>query len=80
MANARRELPVKKGRTAPARRAPALESTAAKPTSEQLDARQARMRLRRRRGPELAPAQEPAARFESRRQVPPTDCDDEGED
>jgi hypothetical protein len=80
MANVRRELPVKKGRTAPARRAPGFESTAAKPTDEQLDAKQARMRLRRRRGPELAPAQESAARFESQRQVPPTECDEQGEE
>ncbi|HYU80326.1 MAG TPA: hypothetical protein VEK56_15155 [Vicinamibacterales bacterium] len=77
MANQRRVYAVKKGVTGPAQRAPARESAAAKQTPQQLDARQERMRTTRRRGPELAPAKE-TARSERPRQVPPTECDDEG--
>ena len=80
MANQRRDepVPVKKGTTGPAKRAPATES-AARPSQEQLDARQERMRLTRRRGPELEPGRESGAPAERQPNVPPTECDDEGE-
>jgi hypothetical protein len=81
MANQRRDEPVqvKKGTTGPARKAPTTEATAAKPSKAQLDARQERMRLKRRPGPELGAGPESRARAESQESVPPTDCDDEGE-
>ena len=81
MANQRRDepVPVKKGTTGPARRAPTTESAAAKPSKAQLDARQERVRLKRRPGPALGAGPESRARAESQENVPPTDCDDEGE-
>jgi hypothetical protein len=82
MANPRREqtVEVKKGMTGPAQRAPATESTAARPSQDQLDARQQRMRLKRRKGPELGPGPESRAVPETQQNVPPTECDDEGDD
>ena len=81
MANPHRDEPVqvKKGTTGPARRAPTTEATAAKPSKAQLDARQERMRLKRRPGPPLGQGPESLARAESLQNVPPTECDDEGE-
>jgi hypothetical protein len=81
MANQRRDEPVqvKKGMTGPARKAPTTEATAAKPSKAQLDARQERVRLKRRPGPPLGPGPESRAQAESQQNVPPTDCDDEGE-
>ena len=81
MANQRRDVPVqvKKGTTGPARTAPTTEATAAKPSKAQLDARQERMRLKRRPGPPLGQGPEARAQAESQQNVPPTDCDDEGE-
>jgi len=71
-------VPVQHGTTGPARRPPATESTAARPDQEELDRRQARVRETRRRGPELGPARESGVRTEPP-DVPPTECDDEGE-
>jgi hypothetical protein len=81
MANQRRDEPVqvKKGMTGPAKKAPTTEATAAKPSKSQLDARQERMRLKRRPGPELGRGPESRAQAESQENVPPTECDDEGE-
>jgi hypothetical protein len=81
MANQRRDQPVqvKKGTTGPARKAPTTEATAAKPSKAQLDARQERMRLKRRPGPPLGAGPESRAQPESQENVPPTECDDEGE-
>ncbi len=81
MANQRRDepVPVKKGTTGPARRAPTTESTAARPSKAQLDERQERVRLKRRPGPELGTGPESRAQAENQENVPPTDCDDEGE-
>ena len=81
MTNQRRDepVPVKKGTTGPARRAPTTEATAAKPNKAQLDARQERMRLKRRPGPPLGAGPQSDARAETQENVPATECDDEGE-
>jgi hypothetical protein len=53
------------------------EAAAARPSPEQLDARQERIRLQRRKGPDLPPG-EPREGAEAQQEVPPTECDDEG--
>jgi hypothetical protein len=81
MVSQRRDEPVqvKKGTTGPSRRASTQESAAAKPAREDLDARQERIREKRRSGPPLPPPKESPARAETGANVPPTECDDEGE-
>ena len=69
-------IPVKRGSAGPERRQPATES-GAKPRDEQLDRRQEAVRPTRRRGPELGRGRETAA-VNQPPDVPPTDCDEEG--
>ena len=72
--NERRDKPVqvKKGKTAAGRRAAGLESPGARRSAEELDARQARMREVRRKGPELRPGEDRAALEAPRPPAPPT--------
>ena len=76
--NEQREKPaVKKGTVGPSRRAPSLESTEPPRGKDELDARQARIREARRKGPELKKGDEQAALEGAAQVVPPTECDDE---
>jgi hypothetical protein len=79
--NERRDKPVqvKKGKSAPGRRAAGLESPAARRGADELDARQARMREVRRKGPELRSGENRAALEAPRPPAPPTECDDEND-
>lgn len=84
MADQSREkpVPVKKGSTGPRQTQPPQGAMPQQPQSqEDLDARQERIRPTRRRGPELPPG--PATRTSRealRPDVPPTECDEEGEE
>ena len=81
MANQRRDepIPVKSGNAGRAQRVPETESAGARPSREQLDNRQERMRVNRRKGPPL-PKGEERAETEALQHVPPTECDDEGDE
>lgn len=81
MANEQRDKPiiVKSGKSAPPQRVESLERSVAPPAPEDLDARQARIRETRRRGPGLPPGEEGEAPAGTRQSVPPTDCDDEND-
>ncbi len=73
------KVPTKKGSAGPPRRTiTEAASNAAPPGEAQLNARQERIRRKRRRGPELPSAEGTAALREAvRRQVDPTECDEE---
>ena len=78
--NEQRDKPaVKKGTVGPSRRAPGLESTGATRGTDELDARQARIKEVRRKGPELKKGDERAALEGPAQVVPPTECDDEND-
>lgn len=79
--NERRDkpIPVKKGTVAPSRRAPGLESPGPTRGKDELDARQARIREERRKGPELKKGEERRALEAPAQIVPPTECDDEND-
>lgn len=71
---------VKKGRTTPGRRAGGLESPASSRSRDELDARQARIREVRRKGPDLPAGEDRAALESPKPPVPPTDCDEENDE
>ena len=76
-----REVPVQKGSAGPARRTDPRRRTGAdeKPSKEELDARQERMRPTRRKGPVLEEGAESRARAGRQpAEVPETECDEPG--
>ena len=79
--NERRDKPVqvKKGTVAASRRAPGLESPAPTRGKDELDARQARIREERRKGPELKRGEDRRTLEGPAEIVPPTECDDEND-
>jgi hypothetical protein len=81
MATQRRDepVPVKSGTAGRAKEVTGAESAAPRPKREELDARQERIRLQRRKGPELPPG-EPRPEAEAQQDVPPTECDEEGDE
>ena len=79
--NERSDKPVrvKKGTAGPGRGAAGLESAASRRSQDELDARQARIREVRRKGPDLPPGEDLAALEAPQPAVPPTECDDEND-
>ena len=71
---------VKSGSTGPAKRMENLPAASIEPPEpEELDARQARIRENRRKGPELPVGDTQAAAAQFVEDVPPTECDEDEE-
>ena len=79
--NEQRDKPVqvKKGAVGPSRRAPSLESPGSTRGKDELDAREARIREARRKGPELKRGEDRRALEGPAQVVAPTECDDEND-
>lgn len=77
-ADQKKTFPVKSGSTGPARRMENLPAASIEPPdTEELDARQARIRAVRRKGPELPVGETQTAADAFVEDVPPTECDED---